>query len=102
MSEISGQKIVFGDVRAELALRSHETSDNHRRLIVSLHCKTDIEDAVTVRADKKPSGYIAVLSKHVVKPVFVPTLRTILELVFHLNRFDFIIHFLFLKSRGYS
>jgi hypothetical protein len=54
-------------------------------LFVQLYCKTDIEDAVTVRADKKPSGYIAVLFEHAVKPVFITALRTILELVFYLN-----------------
>ena len=50
-----------------------------------LYCKTDIENAVTVRADKKPSGCIAVLSKDIVEPVFIPALRAILELVFHLD-----------------
>jgi hypothetical protein len=51
-------------------------------LFVQLYCKTDIEDAVTVRADKKPSGCIAVLFEHTVKPVFITALRTILELIF--------------------
>jgi len=54
-------------------------------LFAQLYCKTDIENAVTVRADKKPFGFIAVLFEHAVEPVLVPTLRTILELVFHLN-----------------
>ena len=70
-------------------------------LSVQLDCKTDIEDAVTVRTDKKPFGYIAILFKNVVEAVFISTLRTILELVFELDLFYFSIHFLFHKILFY-
>jgi len=40
---------------------------------------------MAARTNKKPFGYIAVLFENVVEPVFISTLRTILELVFHLN-----------------
>jgi hypothetical protein len=50
---------------------------------------------MATRADKKPSGCIAILFEHTVEAVFISTLRTILELVFELDLFYFSIHFIF-------
>ena len=84
--------LFFGDIRAERALHPHENLDGHSRLIVRLYCKTDIKDAVTVRADKKPSGCIAILFENVVEAVFISTLRTLLKLVFEFDLFYVSIH----------
>jgi len=59
---------------------------------IILNCETSIKNLVTGWADKKPFADTAFPSKHRMKTIFVPTRRTNLKLVFHLNISNFVIH----------